>query len=84
MVQFLDICFDVGSTAEQEQKRIEKELGKIRSKFASTSIGGYQLKKYVWKIIYMLMMGVEVDFGHMEAVNLITSQKYSEKNVVSD
>jgi AP-2 complex subunit alpha len=36
----------------------------------------------VWKIIYMMMLGVEVDFGHMEAVNLISSSKYSEKNVV--
>ena len=40
------------------------------------------MKKYVWKIIYMMMLGVEVDFGHMEAVNLISSSKYSEKNVV--
>ena len=29
----------------------------------------------------MYMLGYEVDFGHMEAVNLISSAKYSEKSV---
>lgn len=77
-----NIMMVAGNNKEEEQKRINKELGKIRSKFSQTNIGGYQLKKYVWKIIYMMMLGVEIDFGHMEAVNLISSSKYSEKNVV--
>ena len=42
---------------------------------------GYNRKKYVWKILYMYMLGYEIDFGHMEAVNLISSAKYSEKSV---
>ena len=29
----------------------------------------------------MYMLGYDVDFGHMEAVNLISSAKYSEKSV---
>ena len=29
----------------------------------------------------MYMLGYEIDFGHMEAVNLISSAKYSEKSV---
>ena len=44
-------------------------------------MNGYNRKKYVWKILYMYMLGYEVDFGHMEAVNLISSPKYSEKSV---
>lgn len=68
------------STKEQEQKRVEKEMAHIRSKFTSEAhMNGYQRKKYVWKILYMYMLGYEVDFGHMEAVNLISSPKYSEK-----
>ena len=68
------------STKEQEQKRVEKEMAHIRSKFTSEShMNGYQRKKYVWKILYMYMLGYEVDFGHMEAVNLVSSPKYSEK-----
>ena len=70
------------STKEQEEKRVEKEMAHIRSKFTSeTNMNGYNRKKYVWKILYMYMLGYEVDFGHMEAVNLISSQKYSEKSV---
>ena len=70
------------STKEQEEKRVEKEMAHIRSKFTSDShMNGYNRKKYVWKILYMYMLGYEVDFGHMEAVNLISSPKYSEKSV---
>mmetsp|Transcript_40767 Transcript_40767/g.67711 ORF Transcript_40767/g.67711 Transcript_40767/m.67711 type:complete len:987 (-) Transcript_40767:172-3132(-) len=70
------------SSKEQESKRVEKEMAHIRSKFTSdTHMNGYNRKKYVWKILYMYMLGYEVDFGHMEAVNLISSPKYSEKSV---
>lgn len=30
----------------------------------------------------MYILGWEIDFGHLEAVNLISSQKYSEKQIV--
>ena len=70
------------SNKEQEAKRVEKEMAHIRSKFTSdTHMNGYNRKKYVWKILYMYMLGYEVDFGHMEAVNLISSNRYSEKSV---
>ena len=70
------------SNPDQERKRVEKEMAHIRSKFTSESnMNGYNRKKYVWKILYMYMLGYEVDFGHMEAVNLISSSKYSEKAV---
>lgn len=38
-------------------------------------------RRYVFKLLYAYMMGYDVDFGHMEAMNLITAQKYSEKQV---
>lgn len=31
----------------------------------------------------MYILGWDIDFGHMEAVNLISSNKYSEKQIVS-
>ncbi|CAN0482237.1 unnamed protein product, partial [Ectocarpus sp. 8 AP-2014] len=37
--------------------------------------------RYVWKLVYMFMLGYEIDFGHMEMISLISSTKYSEKNV---
>lgn len=30
----------------------------------------------------MYILGWDIDFGHLEAVNLISSQKYSEKQIV--
>src|SRR5689334_12987913 len=65
---------------EQECKRVEKELAHIRKQFADKSIDGYQCKKYVWKLLYMYMLGYDIEIGHMEALKLITSNKFSEKN----
>ena len=38
--------------------------------------------RYVAKIIFTYILGYKVDVGHMEAVNLISSAKYSEKQIV--
>jgi hypothetical protein len=40
------------------------------------------LHRYVAKIIFTYILGYKVDVGHMEAVNLISSSKYSEKQIV--
>ena len=39
--------------------------------------------RYVAKVIFTYILGYKVDVGHMEAVNLISSHKYSEKQIVS-
>lgn len=39
-------------------------------------------RRYISKIIFTSILGYPVDIGHMEAVNLISSQKYSEKQIV--
>jgi AP-2 complex subunit alpha len=41
----------------------------------------YEKKKYVWKMLYIYMLGYDVDFGHMETVSLISAPKYPEKQV---
>mmetsp|Transcript_24803 Transcript_24803/g.53938 ORF Transcript_24803/g.53938 Transcript_24803/m.53938 type:complete len:1010 (+) Transcript_24803:366-3395(+) len=65
---------------EQEEKRVDKELAKIRLKFTSSkTVSGYDKKKYVWKLLYAYMLGYEVDFGHFQAVELCSSNKFSEK-----
>jgi len=67
-------------TKDQEQRRVEKELAKIRQNFTNTkNISGYDKKKYVWKLLYAYMLGYEVDFGHFQAVELCSSSKFSEK-----
>jgi len=67
---------------EEEIKRVDKELGNIRKKFANSSaLKSYDKKKYVWKMCYIYILGYDVDFGHMEMISLLSSTKFSEKNV---
>lgn len=86
---------------EHEKTRVDKELGKIRKKFASGgNISGgsskvillqlcidhvavahlispaeYDKKKYVWKLLYIFMLGYDVEFGHKQAADLIPATK---------
>ena len=61
-----------------EQRRIDKEMANIRAKFTSGKrLESYSRKKYVWKMIYMFMLGYEVDFGHMEMINCLSASKYA-------
>ena len=41
----------------------------------------YDRKKYVWKLVFINMMGYDVDFGHMEMIALLSSPTYAEKLV---
>mmetsp|Transcript_69361 Transcript_69361/g.166304 ORF Transcript_69361/g.166304 Transcript_69361/m.166304 type:complete len:962 (-) Transcript_69361:125-3010(-) len=66
-------------TKEAEEKRVDKEMAKIRQKFTQKNISGYDKKKYVWKLLYAYMLGYDVDFGHRQAVELASSSKFSEK-----
>ncbi|KAK4188792.1 putative AP-2 complex subunit alpha [Podospora australis] len=66
---------------ELEEKRINKELANIRQKFKDGNLSGYHKKKYVCKLLYIYILGWNVDFGHLEAVNLISATKYSEKQI---
>ncbi|KAL0390032.1 UNVERIFIED_CONTAM: AP-2 complex subunit alpha-1 [Sesamum calycinum] len=52
----------------------------LLSEFVS-GLTPYEKKKYVWKMLYIYMLGYDVDFGHMEAVSLISAPKYPEKQV---
>lgn len=67
---------------ESEIKRINKELANIRNKFkGDKQLDGYQKKKYVCKLLFIFLLGHDIDFGHMEAVNLLSSNKYTEKQI---
>ncbi|KAG2388553.1 hypothetical protein C9374_000717 [Naegleria lovaniensis] len=70
------------TTKEEEQSKVEKELAKIRGKFKNgASLKGYDRKKYICKLLYIYMLGYEIEFGHIEAVNLLASPNYSEKHM---
>ncbi|ESO08777.1 hypothetical protein HELRODRAFT_156513 [Helobdella robusta] len=67
---------------EAEIRRINKELANIRSKFkGDKTFDGYQRKKYICKLLFIFLLGHDIDFGHMEAVNLLSSNKYTEKQI---
>jgi AP-2 complex subunit alpha len=38
-------------------------------------------RKLTAKLLYIYILGWNVDFGHLEAVNLISATKYSEKQI---
>ena len=42
---------------------------------------GYQKKKYVCKLLFIFLLGHDIDFGQKEAVNLLVSNKYTEKQI---
>ncbi|RXK42346.1 AP-2 complex subunit alpha [Tremella mesenterica] len=66
---------------ELEEKRINREMAHIRQKFKDGSLDGYQKKKYLAKVVFTYILGYKVDVGHMEAVNLISSTRYTEKQI---
>uniref|UniRef100_A0A8C8YY27 AP-2 complex subunit alpha n=1 Tax=Prolemur simus TaxID=1328070 RepID=A0A8C8YY27_PROSS len=71
-----------GKSKEAEIKRINKELANIRSKFkGDKALDGYSKKKYVCKLLFIFLLGHDIDFGHMEAVNLLSSNRYTEKQI---
>ena len=46
------------------------------------TLDGYQKKKYVCKLLFIFLLGHDIDFGQIEAVNLLSSNKYTEKQIV--
>ncbi|GAB5368039.1 hypothetical protein AAMO2058_001283600 [Amorphochlora amoebiformis] len=63
-----------------EKNRVLRELSNIRSKFQKgTRLDAYSRRKYTWKLIYIYMLGYEIDIGHMEAMQLCAARTYAEK-----
>jgi AP-2 complex subunit alpha len=55
-------------------------MAKIRKVFKEQKdVDGYDRRKYVSKLLYMYLIGYEIDFGHMEALSLVSSFKFQEK-----
>jgi AP-2 complex subunit alpha len=55
--------------------------GKLNDDGSNPALNTYKRKKYVWKLVYIHILGYEVDFGHPEVLVLVRSSKYGEKNV---
>lgn len=65
---------------EEEALRVDKEVKKVRSKFLSKSnLSGYERKKNLFKLLFIKLLGYEVNFGYKEIASLVAGKKYSEK-----
>lgn len=70
--------------SEEETRRINLELNNIRTKFnSSSSLNGYQKKKYICKLMYLYLMGYSllINFGYKETIELVKSTTFSEKQL---
>lgn len=43
--------------------------------FLPCLLPGYDKRKYVWKLLYIYMMGYKIEFGHKQACDLIPKPK---------
>lgn len=66
---------------ELEEKRVLVEFAHIRQKFKEGNLDGRQRKKYLSKLVFSYILGYKIEFGHVEAIKLISSSKYSEKQI---
>ncbi|GKA83447.1 zinc finger, CCHC-type containing protein [Tanacetum coccineum] len=73
-----------------EKKKVEKSMKANLRKLLkykawltrwSPGLTPYEKKKYAWEMLYIYMLGYDVDFGHMEAVSLISAPTYLKKKV---
>lgn len=56
-------------------------MAKIRKYFKEEKTpDGYQRRKYITKLLYMYVMGYDLDFGHVPAIGLLGATKYHEKH----
>lgn len=75
--------FGLTGYSQTETLTVIRRRSKLRSVTVhSTPNLNLRVSRYVAKIIFTYILGYKVDVGHMEAVNLISSSKYSEKQIV--
>jgi len=58
---------------------VDKELANIRKNFTGTRESAYDRKKYTWKLVYIFMLGYDVDFGTEQILKLLRGTSFAEK-----
>lgn len=65
---------------EEEVKLVENAKQEIRKKFSDNSkVSGAEKKAFIWKLVYVKLMGYDVDFCLDKVVDLLGSKDGSEK-----
>lgn len=80
-VASLTSCDVAGPNKEEEERRVEKELANVRAHFTAARLSEYDRRKYVWKMVYISMLGYDIDFGLNEVLNLVQFPSYPDKVV---
>jgi len=66
---------------QKQKERINIELFKIKKSFLSGKLSSYDRQKYLAKLVFISMVGHQVDFGMSQIVSLINGTKIVEKRV---
>lgn len=78
------------STPDGERARVQTELAGLRRKLAGTRAGkdiaskskaGYEYRKVVSKLLYIYILGYDIDLGSGEVQALLSMPKFAEKQV---
>lgn len=65
---------------EEEFLKMEKQASKIREIFSSKEkLSSYKTKKNIWKLIFIKLMGLELNIELSEIISLLTSNRFSDK-----
>ena len=82
LTQYITELRECKSRSDEEQ-RVNEEMKHILQRFRSAQkLDGYQRKKYVAKIVFSHLQGYRVDVGYPEIFELMSSTRYSEKQMV--
>ena len=67
---------------EAQNEIVRREMERVRSKLTHTSKSdGYEMKKSMAKVLFTHLQGYPVDQSYLEPLSLMSSSKYSEKQM---
>ena len=59
--------------------KVNKEMAAIRSAFGGGKKNDARKREYVWKLLYVFLLGYPVDIGQMQSVHLCSSTTFSDR-----
>ncbi|CAG8636676.1 3665_t:CDS:10 [Funneliformis mosseae] len=74
---FFEFVTKVGEaiSKQEEDRYVTEELTYLKNKLNQPDVSTYKMKDYITRLIYCEMLGYNVEFGHIHAVNLAQSAK---------
>ncbi|OMO61824.1 hypothetical protein CCACVL1_23226 [Corchorus capsularis] len=72
---------DDATPSTTPSESLDDVVSKSSQRSSKRGLTPCQKKNYACKMLYIYMLGYDVDFGHMEAVSLISAPTYPEKQV---